>query len=194
MVIGSAAVALVGIHPYELSYYNELIGGPRGAWREDRAELLVRRFQSAGDPRAECQAATSSRGRFFEPEDQCRHLSGTAEPGTLRPDIIVIARQTDLFPYVLLLTQDSKATALTRLMFAMRPWYASEPHQLNGARVASVIDPVTVSRAWALQALLDGSGERFPAIGAGVGATARAVAQSSVGRWTHQVEATGDSE
>ena len=32
VVIGSAAVALVGIHPYELSYYNELIGGPRGAW------------------------------------------------------------------------------------------------------------------------------------------------------------------
>ena len=23
---------MVGIHPYELSYYNELIGGPRGAW------------------------------------------------------------------------------------------------------------------------------------------------------------------
>ena len=21
-----------GVHPYELSYYNELIGGPRGAW------------------------------------------------------------------------------------------------------------------------------------------------------------------
>ena len=25
-------MALVRIHPYELSYYNELIGGPRGAW------------------------------------------------------------------------------------------------------------------------------------------------------------------
>ncbi len=32
VVLGSAAVALVRIHPYELSYYNELIGGPRGAW------------------------------------------------------------------------------------------------------------------------------------------------------------------
>ena len=72
-----------------------------------------------------------------------------------------------------LLTQDSKATALTRLMFAMRPWYASEPRQLGGARVASVIDPITVSRAWALQVLLDGSGEHESrASGARVGATA----------------------
>ena len=32
LVVGSAAGALLDIHPYELSYYNELIGGPRGAW------------------------------------------------------------------------------------------------------------------------------------------------------------------
>ena len=31
-VLGSSAVSLYRIHPYELSYYNELIGGPRGAW------------------------------------------------------------------------------------------------------------------------------------------------------------------
>ena len=57
-----------------------------------------------------------------------------------------------------LLTQDSKASAFTRLLFAMRPWYASEPRQLGGPRVASVIDPITVSRAWALQNLLDAPG------------------------------------
>ena len=32
LVLGSAALALINIHPYELSYYNELAGGPRGAW------------------------------------------------------------------------------------------------------------------------------------------------------------------
>jgi hypothetical protein len=53
------------------------------------------------------------------------------------------------------LTQDSKATALTRLLFAMKPWYASRPPQLDGLRVASVADPPAVSRAWALQLLLD---------------------------------------
>ena len=33
LVLGSAAYSLVRIHPYELSYYNELVGGPRQAWR-----------------------------------------------------------------------------------------------------------------------------------------------------------------
>jgi hypothetical protein len=80
--------------------------------------------------------------------------------GGLRPDIRLIARQTDRFPYVWLLTQDSKASAFTRLLFAMRPWYAVEPRQLGGARVASVIDPITVSRAWAIQSLLDAPGTK----------------------------------
>ena len=31
-MLGPAAFALIRVHPYELSYYNELIGGPRGAW------------------------------------------------------------------------------------------------------------------------------------------------------------------
>ena len=33
LVLGPAAWQLVKIHPFELSYYNELIGGPRGAWQ-----------------------------------------------------------------------------------------------------------------------------------------------------------------
>src|SRR5262249_32177624 len=33
LILGSAAEQLVRIHPYELSYYNELVGGPRGAWK-----------------------------------------------------------------------------------------------------------------------------------------------------------------
>ena len=37
----------------------------------------------------------------------------------------------------------------------MKPWYAREPHQLGDLRVATVADPVAVSRAWALQVLLD---------------------------------------
>jgi hypothetical protein len=48
----------------------------------------------------------------------------------------------------------------------MRPWYASEPRQLDGARVVTVADPVAVSRAWALFVLLnapDRSGPEPPA-------------------------------
>jgi hypothetical protein len=46
------------------------------------------------------------------------------------------------------------------LMFGMRPWFANAPPQLGGARVASVIDPISVSRAWALQVLLDAPATR----------------------------------
>ena len=45
--------------------------------------------------------------------------------------------------------------AFTRLLFAMRPWYSSQPRQLGGAQVAAVADPVAVSRAYALKTLLD---------------------------------------
>ena len=86
VVVGSAAVALVGIHPYELSYYNELIGGPRGAWaRGFELSYWYDAFNPPGDPRAERQAAARGRGRLLEPEDQCHHLPGTAEPGSASP-------------------------------------------------------------------------------------------------------------
>src|SRR5262249_34317917 len=86
--------------------------------------------------------------------------------GELRGDVLLMARREDRFPYVWLLTQDSKATAFTRLLFAMRPWYSSEPAQLDLARVASVADPIAVSRAYAMQILLDAPDrgrERAPA-------------------------------
>jgi hypothetical protein len=60
------------------------------------------------------------------------------------------------------LTQDSKASPFTRLLFVLKPWYALEPGQLDGVRVATVADPLAVSRAWALQLLADGSDSRPP--------------------------------
>ncbi len=60
-----------------------------------------------------------------------------------------------------LLTHDSKATPFTRLLFALEPWYALTPRQLDGLRVASVYDPQAVGRAWALQ-LLAGTGRTAP--------------------------------
>ena len=77
------------------------------------------------------------------------------------------------FPYVWLLTQDSKATAFTRLLFAMRPWYASEPRagRRRAGRQRWPI-PIAVSRAWALQLLLDAPDRQpgRPARGPGLGA------------------------
>jgi hypothetical protein len=158
VVLGSAAIGLVRIHPYELSYYNELIGGPRGAW--ERGFELSYWYDAFNGP------VIAELNRKFPPHAQVDFLNDNTKTsvivfqelqllGILRGDVRLVAREDDKFPYVWLLTQDSKASAFTRLLFALDPWYASAPRQLGGARVASVADPVAVSRAWALQLLLD---------------------------------------
>jgi len=108
--------------------------------------------------------------------------------GILRGDIVLGAEERDPFPYVWLLAQDSKAIAFTRLLFAMQPWYASEPRQLDGARVATVVDPVAVSRAYALRILLDAPdrSQPDPTGGAGLGPGSRTVARPSLGRRTEK--------
>ncbi len=161
-VLGPSAVELVRIHPYELSYYNELIGGPRGAW--ERGFELSYWYDAFNGP------VLDDLNRRLPPNARLDHLNkqtGTSMPvfldqqslGLIRRDIILGRGDSEPFPFVILLTQDSKATAFTRLLFGMRPWYASTPRQLDGARVATVADPVAVSRAWALFVLLE-SGDR----------------------------------
>ena len=156
-VLGSSAFALVRVHPYELSYYNELVGGPRVAW-EKGCELSYW-YDAFNGP------VLDELNRRFPPSAQVdflNDLTRTSVPvfadqqslGILRGDLI-LGWASAPFPYVWLLTQDSKATAFTRLLFAMRPWYASEPRQLDGARVASVYDPLAASRARALSVLVD---------------------------------------
>ena len=156
LVLAPAAWQLVKIHPYELSYYNEWIGGPRGA-RAAGFELTYW-FDAFNAPVLE------EINRRLPPGAAVDCLNPKAEPetfatlqalGQLRGDLRLGLPRSLSFPYAWLLTQDSKATALTRLLFAMKPWYASRPVQLDGLRVATVADPVAVSRAWALQLLLD---------------------------------------
>ena len=66
--------------------------------------------------------------------------------GHIRPDILLGRRSRDQFPFAWLLAQDSKASAFSRLLFAMKPWYALEPPQVGGVRLVSVADPLAVSR------------------------------------------------
>jgi Dolichyl-phosphate-mannose-protein mannosyltransferase len=167
VVLGSAAIALYRIHPYELSYYNELIGGPRGAW--ERGFELSYWYDAFTDkvmadlneklPRdAEIDffnELTSASVMVFQDAQAL---------GRLRGDIYLAARTPDRFPFVWLLTQDSKAQVFTRLMFAMRPWYASRPRQLGESQVITVADPATVSRAYALRALLEARDQSPPAL------------------------------
>jgi 4-amino-4-deoxy-L-arabinose transferase-like glycosyltransferase len=164
-VLVSSAVALIRVHPYELSYYNELIGGPRRAWEKG--------FELSYWYDAFTNSVLDDLNHRFPPGAEVDFLNNQTESaapvfqdqktlGLIRKDI-VLGRPGVAFPYVWLLTQDSKATAFTRLLFGMTPWYASQPRQLGGARVASVCDPVAASRAWALFVLLD-AGDTSPPV------------------------------
>jgi 4-amino-4-deoxy-L-arabinose transferase-like glycosyltransferase len=164
LVLGSAALALIRIHPYELSYYNELIGGPRGAW--ERGFELTYWYDAFNGP------VVDDLNRKLPPHARVGFLNDKTLPvtfqelqtlGAFRGDIEPPPMNSEQFSYVWLLTQDSKASSFTRLLYAMRPWYASEPSQLGGARVATVADPVASSRAWALRTLLDAPDRSRPA-------------------------------
>ena len=189
LVLGSAAFALIRVHPYELSYYNELVGGPRGAW--ERGFELTYWYDAFNGP------VIDDLNRKLPPDARVGFLNDKTLPvtfqelqtlGEFRGDISPPESDVDQFPYAWLLTQDSKASSFTRLLFAMRPWYASEPRQLDGARVASVADPAAVSRAWALADLArrPRSQQARPARGPGLGPqiTPRGSAASGATDWT----------
>ncbi len=157
-VLGSAALALYRIHPYELSYYNELVGGPRGAW--ERGFELTYWYDAFTDQ------MIADLNRKLPPNPEIDYFNDLTKMsvqvfqdlqslGILRGDISLAAQKPNQFPFVWLLTQDSKAVAFTRVLFALRPWYSNQPRQLGGAQVAAVADPVAVSRAYALKTLLD---------------------------------------
>ncbi|MFO0891005.1 MAG: glycosyltransferase family 39 protein [Isosphaeraceae bacterium] len=161
-VLAPAAYELIHVHPFELSYYNALLGGPSGAWR--RGFELTYWWDSFNGP------VLDELNREFPRDAEVDFPNDLTNPmtfqelqtlGALRSDIRLggdiqkHALQYDRFGHVWLQTQDSKASAFSRLLFAMRPWYALEPPQLEGLRVATVADPVAVSRAWALERLLD---------------------------------------
>ncbi len=156
LVLAPAAVDLVRIHPFELSYYNAFIGGPRGAWREG--------FELSYWYDAFTTDAYSDLNEKLPEGAKLDFVNGQSNPvmvledeqslGVLRGDL-EISPPVDSFPFAILLTHDSKADAVSRLLFAMKPWWALRPRQLGGLRVATVADPEAHSRAWALQLLLD---------------------------------------
>lgn len=156
VVLVPSFVSLARVHPYELSFYNALIGWTPGAWREG-FELtywydaftpqVIRDLNEKLPPGAEVD--------FLNPKTNPEVFYTLQDLGHLRPDIRLGRRDGDRFPFAWLLTQDSKAAAFSRLLFAMKPWYASTPRQLGGLRVLTVADPVAVSRAWALSLMLD---------------------------------------
>lgn len=156
VVLGSAAGQLIKVHPFELSYYNELIGGPRGAWKAGFE--LAYWYDAFNDKTiAELNEKLPPHAAidFYNERSQPPTFSELQVLGILRNDITLGTPKLDELAYAWLLTQDSKAWTINRLLFAMAPWYQLAPRQLDGLRVAAVADPVAVSRAWALQMLVE---------------------------------------
>ncbi len=156
LVLGDSAWQLWAIHPFELSYYNRLIGGPSGAWHRG-FELTY--WYDAFTPEVIDQLNRKlPEGAYVTFTNDLSSPSTFQELqslGHLRSDLHLEAPPGDDYPYAWLLTHDSKATAQTRLLFALSPWFAVEPSQLDGARVASVADPESVATSVALQLLTD---------------------------------------
>ncbi len=160
LVLGSAAVQLIRIHPFELSYYNELIGGPRGAWKSG-FELSYWYEAFDGDTLADLNddavLPDGSSVDFTNDLINTPSLACLQELGRLKGTITLGWADLDHVPHGWMLTHDSKATPLTRLLFAMTPKYARTPRQLDGLRVVTVNSPETVARAWALHLLTRGA-------------------------------------
>ena len=164
LVLGPAAWQLMRIHPYELSYYNELIGGPRGAARAGfELSYWYDAFNDQTITEINKRLPRGATVDFLSPMSFPETFTELQELGHLRGDLKLSLRDSTTFPHVWLLTQDSKATAFSRLLFAMKPWYESRPRQLEGLRVATVADPLAVSRAWAIELLLDAPSGGAPA-------------------------------
>lgn len=165
VVVASSVAQLAMVHPYELSYYNEAIGGADEAWKRgfeltywyDAFTPRVLREISEKLPQgAEIQFAS-------ELSTPSMVMQQHQDEGRIRADISLGGRRPDQFPYMWLLTHDSKALAFTRALFVMTPWYESRPVQLGGARVLAVMDPPAVSRAWAIQLMCDAPDRSPPA-------------------------------
>ena len=128
LVLVPAGWQLVKVHPFELSYYNELIGGPRGAWK---AGFELAYWWDAFNDRTIAELnerlPRDAMVHFLNDLDQPSTFYELQSLGHLRGDLEFGVTDPNQFPFVWLLTHDSKSTPFTRFLFAMTPWYARAP-------------------------------------------------------------------
>jgi 4-amino-4-deoxy-L-arabinose transferase-like glycosyltransferase len=149
------AYELWRIHPYELSYYNWILGGLRGA---QRVGFETTYWYDAVTPEVLEQLNDPERGlppgAFLHPpspKDNPPTFAELQAMGRLRADLILDRVPDRDFPYMHLLTHSSKSTVFTRLLYAHQPWFSSG---WNGVRLFSVYEPASVARAYAMTLLL----------------------------------------
>ena len=154
LILLPAGWQLVRIHPFELSYYNEFIGGPRGAWnRGFELSYWYEAFDGATLDKLNQKLPEGATVAFLNGLINTPSLGCLQDLGKLRSDIILGSPDASQIPYGWMLTHDSKANPFDRLLFAMKPLYARTPAQLDGLRVVTLDEPSTVARAWALDLL-----------------------------------------
>ncbi len=167
-------------HPFELSYYNGLVGGLAGAqrlgfeptyWYDAVTPAVLRDLNDAarGLPAQATLALPEPRAILDAtppPQWRTSRLAATLPEQRINPEVFYELRDMkrlrgDIrfgspgvteFPYVVLLTHSSKASPFTRLLYALRP-RAQWGHA--GVRLFSLYDPRAVARAWGLWLLLD---------------------------------------
>lgn len=143
-------------HPFELSYYSGLIGGLPGAHRIGFEPTY---WYDAVTPDVlaalnDVERGVPRGGVLHPPNPRCLApvFDELQRLRRLRPDI-ELGANPDGFPFMHLLTHSSKASAFTRVLYALEPRYSSGP---RGVRLFSLYDPVAVSRGFALTLFLDG--------------------------------------
>jgi 4-amino-4-deoxy-L-arabinose transferase-like glycosyltransferase len=183
-LLGPAIYATYRTHPYELSYYNQLVGGLSGAhrmgfeptyWYDAVTPEVLADLNSADnglpfnailslpEPRRLIETMQGSQlrpewiDRLPEARINPEVLSDLKRFGKLREDISVASHPTASsphFPHVLLLTHSSKASPFTRLLHSMKPTWYWGHGEV---RLLSVYHPAAVARTWAIWLLLDDS-------------------------------------
>jgi 4-amino-4-deoxy-L-arabinose transferase-like glycosyltransferase len=174
LVLAPAGLALARVHPFELSYYNEMIGGAKGAWASGFElsywyEAFDKEVIDTVNQKLPDGSVIDSLNELTRPPV----FSCMQELGQIKPGLLLASPPTD-FPigwiasrdpakpgierldwYMWILTHDSKATPFTRLAFAMTPMYERRPRQLDGLRVVTLLAPKATARAWALRLLTE---------------------------------------
>jgi 4-amino-4-deoxy-L-arabinose transferase-like glycosyltransferase len=159
LVLVPSAWQLARIHPYELSYYNELIGGTRGAVRAGfERTYWYDAFNTRAIADINRRMPQNALVYFYNKLAETSTFTELQALGELRSDIRVggLPHENEV-PFAWLLTHDSKAVPFTRLLFAMDPWLT---WRVDGLRMATVADPNAVARAYALSLMTDALDDR----------------------------------
>ena len=145
-------VSTVQYHPYYLSYYNEAIGGVRGAFYAGFEPTYW--YDACDQTFLDWMNANLPRGAYVTDLTVCDALGESQSLGRLRGDLrIDVAPPRGTLPYDVLLTHTSKVNDFRRLLFAMAPVPGSE-RRLRSIPLVGMRTPRAHATSWTLLLLV----------------------------------------